>query len=51
MSTITNRLREILTPPQDRPMQPAPEPMSEARRAEIQAQIDEVLRKRREASI
>lgn len=44
-------LKEIVTPPQDRPMRPAPEPMTELRRAELQAQIDEVLRQRREGAV
>lgn len=42
-------LKEITTPPRDRPMRPAPEPISEARGAEIQAQIDAVLAERRRA--
>ena len=42
-------LKEILTPPQDRPMKPAPEPISPERRAEIQAEIDRILQEKKRA--
>jgi hypothetical protein len=42
-------LKEIAIPPQDRPMRPAPDPISQERRSHIQAQIDHILRERRRA--
>jgi hypothetical protein len=40
-------LKNIVTPPQDRPMPPPFEPISEARRAELQIEIDQAMQEQK----
>lgn len=46
-SDFAKRLQEVLTAPQNRPEVPYSEPLTESRRAEIQAMIDAELAKKR----